>query len=185
MLELALGIEESKRPFIWVIRPPTGIDVKDDFRDEWLPDGFEKRMEEEKRGFFVHGWAPQLAVLSHKSTGAFLSHCGWNSVLESLNAGVPIISWPLGGEQHFNVTILLEMGLCVQVARGNKEDSEVKKEKVAYVVEMLMGDNDKGRVIREKAKLIMKLFKGAWKDERCSSAKGLEEFLKLINKYSG
>ncbi|KAJ4800574.1 Glycosyltransferase [Rhynchospora pubera] len=181
MLELALGLEASKRPFIWVIRPPTGIDVKDDFRDEWLPADFEKKMEEEKRGFFVHGWAPQLAILSHKSTGAFMSHCGWNSVLESLNAGVPIISWPLGGEQHFNVTILVEIGVCVQVARGNMENSEVKKEKVADVVEMVMGDNEEGRVLREKTKIIMEIFKGAWKDESCSSTKGLAGFLKLGN----
>ncbi|KAJ3691321.1 hypothetical protein LUZ61_020485 [Rhynchospora tenuis] len=181
MLELALGLEASRRPFIWVIRPPSGSNAKDEFKDEWLPDGFEKRMKEEYRGFFVHGWAPQLAILSHKSTGAFLSHCGWNSVLESLNAGVPLIGWPLGAEQHFNVMILVEMEICVQVAKGNMENSEVKKGKVNDVIEMVMGDNDKGRVMREKAKIIREMFKGAWKEESCSSAKELAEFLKLIN----
>ncbi|KAJ4812225.1 Glycosyltransferase [Rhynchospora pubera] len=181
MLELALGLEASRRPFIWVIRPPLGFNVKDEFKDEWLPAGFEKRMKEEKRGFFVHGWAPQIAILSHKSTGAFLSHCGWNSVLESLNSGIPIIGSPIGGEQPFNVTILVELGVCVEVARGIMENSEVEKEKVADVVEMVMGDNEKGRFMRERAKEIRDIMKKVWKDESCSSAKGLAEYLKFIN----
>ncbi|KAJ3706347.1 hypothetical protein LUZ61_010052 [Rhynchospora tenuis] len=116
----------------------------------------------------------------HKSIGAFLSHCGWNSVLESLNSGVPIIGWPLGGDQPFNVTILVKLGVCVEVARGNLETSEVEKEKVADAVQMVMSDNEKGRDMREKAKEISKMLKGEWKDESCSSAKGLAEFLKLI-----
>ncbi|KAJ3686169.1 hypothetical protein LUZ61_015333 [Rhynchospora tenuis] len=180
MLELALGLEASKRPFIWVIRPPLGFNAKVEFKDEWLPDGFEKRMKEQNRGFFVHRWAPQIAILSHKATGAFLSHCGWNSVLESLNSGVPIIGWPLEGDQPFNATILVKLGLCVEVARGNMETSEVGKEKVADAVEMVMGDNEKGRDMREKTKEISTMLKGAWKDESCSSPKGLAEFLKLI-----
>ncbi|KAJ3703380.1 hypothetical protein LUZ61_007085 [Rhynchospora tenuis] len=181
MLELALGLEASRRPFIWVIRPPSGFNVNDEFKDEWLPDGFEKRMKEEKRGFFVHGWAPQIAILSHKSTGAFLSHCGWNSVLESLNSGVPIIGLPIGGEQPYNVTVLVELGVCVEVARGIMENSELEKEKVAGVVEMVMGDNEKGRDMRERAKEIRDMVKKAWKDESCSSAKGLSEFFKIFN----
>ncbi|KAJ1690865.1 hypothetical protein LUZ63_015020 [Rhynchospora breviuscula] len=184
MMELALGLEASRRPFIWVIRPPLGFDAKDEFKDEWLPDSFEKRMKEEKRGFFVHGWAPQIAILSHKSIGAFLSHCGWNSVLESLNSGVPIIGWPLQAEQPFNVTLLLELGVCVEVARGKLETSEVEKKKVADTVEMVMGDNEKGHNMREKAKEISKMMKRAWKNETCSSAKGLAEFLKLVRRVT-
>ncbi|KAJ1701933.1 hypothetical protein LUZ63_001712 [Rhynchospora breviuscula] len=180
MLELALGLEASRRPFIWVIRPPLGFDAKHEFKDEWLPDGFVKRMKEENRGFFLHGWAPQVAILSHKSTGAFLSHCGSNSVLESLNSGVPIIGWSLGAEQPFNVTILTELGVCVEMARGNLETSEIKKEKVADVVEMVMGDNKKGRDMREKAKEISEILIRAWNEESSSSAKGLAEFFKLI-----
>ncbi|KAJ3686214.1 hypothetical protein LUZ61_015378 [Rhynchospora tenuis] len=182
MMELALGLEASGRPFIWVIRPPLGYNAKDEFKDEWLPDGFEKRMKDENRGFFVHGWAPQIAILSHKSIGAFLSHCGWNSVLESLNSGVPIIGWPLQAEQPFNVTLLVELGVCVEVVRGKLETSEVKKEKVADTVEMVMGDNEKGHNMREKAKEISKMMKRAWKDESCSSAEGIAEFLKLIKR---
>ncbi|KAJ3706346.1 hypothetical protein LUZ61_010051 [Rhynchospora tenuis] len=180
MWELALGLEASRRPFIWVIRPPLEFDAKDEFKGEWLPDGFEKRIKEQKSGFFVHGWAPQNAILSHKSTGAFLSHCGWNSVLESLNSGVPIIGWPLGADQLYNVTLLVELGLCVEVARGNMETSEVEKEKIANAIEMVIGDNKDGQDIRKKAKEIREMVKGSYKDESCSSAKGLAEFLKII-----
>ncbi|KAJ3686215.1 hypothetical protein LUZ61_015379 [Rhynchospora tenuis] len=184
MMELALGLEASGRPFIWVIRPPLGYNAKDEFKDEWLPDGFEKRMKEENRGFFVHGWAPQIAILSHKSIGAFLSHCGWNSVLESLNSGVPIIGWPLQAEQPFNVTLLVDLGVCVEVARGKLETSEVKKGKVADTIEVVMGDNEKGQDMREKANKISEMMKETWKGESCSSAKGLAELLKLIKRVT-
>ncbi|PPD78273.1 hypothetical protein GOBAR_DD24794 [Gossypium barbadense] len=88
MMELAIGLEKSWTPFIWVIRPPLGFDLKAEFRSEWLPEGFEARMKESNQGLLVKNWAPQLEKLSHKSTGAFLSHCGWNSTMESLSQGV-------------------------------------------------------------------------------------------------
>ncbi|KAM1049994.1 hypothetical protein TB2_031322 [Malus domestica] len=102
MMELTVGLEEIGKPFVWVIRPPVGFDVKGDFKAEWLPDGFEERMSKRKQGLLVHNWAPQLEILSYKSTGFFVSHCGWNSVMESLSQGVPIVGWPLAAEQAYN-----------------------------------------------------------------------------------
>ncbi|KAJ6387830.1 hypothetical protein OIU77_026404 [Salix suchowensis] len=85
MLELALALEASGRIFIWVVRPPIGFDINMEFEaKEWLPVGFEERIEYSKRGLLVRKWAPQVEILSHKSVSTFLSHCGWNSVLESL-----------------------------------------------------------------------------------------------------
>ena len=84
MMALAEGLEESGKPFIWVIRPPLGFDMNGKFSAEWLPKGFEERIRDSQRGLLVHKWGPQLEILSHILTGAFLSHCGWNSVLESL-----------------------------------------------------------------------------------------------------
>jgi hypothetical protein len=49
------------------------------------------------------GWAPQMQILKHLATGGFLSHCGWNSILETVCAGVPILAWPAAAEQHLNV----------------------------------------------------------------------------------
>jgi hypothetical protein len=114
--ELALGLEASGRPFLWVVRPPLEFDAKDGFNPEWLPAGFEACA---RMGLLVRGWAPQEQVLAHPSSGAFLSHCGWNSVLESLSRGVPLLGWPLGAEQFFKAKLVAEWGVCVGVAQGN------------------------------------------------------------------
>ncbi|XVF75730.1 hypothetical protein PTKIN_Ptkin13bG0210300 [Pterospermum kingtungense] len=73
----------SKRVnFIWVIRFPVGEDIK---LEEALPQGFLERIGE--RGLVVEAWAPQAKILQHTSIGGFVSHCGWGSVMESLNLG--------------------------------------------------------------------------------------------------
>ncbi|GKA46208.1 UDP-glycosyltransferase 92A1-like protein [Tanacetum coccineum] len=150
MMELAKGLEESKKPFIWVIRPPIGFDLKGDFRPEWLPLGFEDRIG--KQGLMVHNWAPQLEILCHRSTGAFLTHCGWNSVMESLSQGVPLIGWPLAAEQGYNAKMLVEeMGVCVVLTRGVR--SRPKKEEVRTVIEAVLdtSKDGKGESMRKKA----------------------------------
>jgi hypothetical protein len=94
---------------------------------EWLPQGFEERMKDSKRGLIMHKWAPQVEISSHKSISAFFSHCGWNSVLESLSHGVPLIGWPMAAEQFYNVKLLKEeIEVCVEVARG--KSCEVRHE---------------------------------------------------------
>ncbi|KAK4396790.1 UDP-glycosyltransferase 72B1 [Sesamum angolense] len=71
-------------------------------------------------GLVAPTWAPQSAVLAHPSTGAFLSHCGWNSTLESLVHGKPMIAWPLYAEQRMNATMLVEE-VRVAVKLGREE----------------------------------------------------------------
>lgn len=120
MMQLAKALHKSKKSFIWVVRPPLGFDINADFRaEEWLPENFKKQMENENRGVIVEKWAAQVEILSHKSVGGFMSHCGWNSVLESLSRGVPLLGWPLAAEQFYNAKMLVEIAeVCVEVARG-------------------------------------------------------------------
>ncbi|XBI50707.1 hypothetical protein VPH35_114073 [Triticum aestivum] len=81
--ELALGLEASRRSFMWVVRAAEKWDP---------PKGWEKRVGD--RGLIVRVWAPQMAILAHSAVGAFGMQCGWNSVLEAVAAGVPMLTWP-------------------------------------------------------------------------------------------
>ncbi|KAL1543122.1 beta-D-glucosyl crocetin beta-1,6-glucosyltransferase [Salvia divinorum] len=112
MQEVAKGLEISKVNFIWVVRFPLGERVS---LDEMLPKGFLDRVGE--RGRIVQGWAPQDDILAHPSIGAFASHCGWNSTLESIHFGVPVISIPFKLDQPLNARLLVEAGVAVKVVR--------------------------------------------------------------------
>ncbi|KAJ0699741.1 putative UDP-glucuronosyl/UDP-glucosyltransferase, UDP-glycosyltransferase family [Helianthus annuus] len=182
MMELAKGLEESNKPFIWVIRPPIGFDLKGDFRPEWLPFGFEDRIG--KQGLMVYEWAPQLEILCHRSTGAFLSHCGWNSVTESLSQGVPLIGWPLAGEQAYNAKMLVEeMGVCVVLTRW--VDSRITKEEVSKVINMVLDKSEggKGEDMRKKAIQLGGLIRGSVEINTGSSYIAMNDF--LTNVLSG
>lgn len=98
--ELALGLESSKRSFLWVIHHKEEMELAN-----VLPKGFLERTN--KRGKLVT-WAPQVRVLAHAAVGVFLSHCGWNSTMESLAMGVPIIGWPLEQDQVTNLRLIVE-----------------------------------------------------------------------------
>ncbi|XP_047086032.1 UDP-glycosyltransferase 73C4-like [Lolium rigidum] len=99
--ELALGLEASGESFLWVVRS-----------ERWTPpEGWEERVR--GRGMLVTAWAPQTAILGHPAVGAFVTHCGWNSVLETVAAGVPVLTWPLVFEQFITerfVTYILGIG---------------------------------------------------------------------------
>ncbi|KAF3950021.1 hypothetical protein CMV_024171 [Castanea mollissima] len=179
MMQLAMGLEASGKNFIWVVRPPIGFDLNSEFKaNEWLPEGFEERIKGSKRGLLVHNWAPQVDILSHKSVSTFLSHCGWNSVLEALSQGVLIIGWPMAAEQFFNVKLLEEeLGVCVELARG--KSCEIRHEDIVEKIELVMNETKKGNEMRRRACEVMEMIKNAMKDEegfRGSSVKALDDF---------
>ncbi len=182
MMELAIGLEDSGVSFIWVIRPPIGFDLKSEFRAEWLPERFEERMKQSKQGLLVRNWAPQLDILSHKSTGAFLSHCGWNSVLESLSQGVPILGWPMAAEQAYNSKMLMEeMGVCVELARGSQ--GVIVGKDVKRVIELVLDKEGKGKDMRKKADEVKEQLRASMRDEKeekGSSVKAMDDFVRTI-----
>ncbi|KAG4994151.1 hypothetical protein AAZX31_11G130900 [Glycine max] len=101
LTEVACGLANSKQNFLWVIRSETISDVS-----EWLkslPKDVKVAIAE--RGCIVK-WAPQGEVLAHQAVGGFWSHCGWNSTLESLCEGVPIMCQPHFGDQRVNARLL-------------------------------------------------------------------------------
>ncbi|XP_019172434.1 PREDICTED: UDP-glycosyltransferase 92A1-like [Ipomoea nil] len=181
MMALALGLEDSQKPFLWVIRPPIGFDIKGEFRPEWLPEGFEERMGKNQQGKVVHSWAPQLEILCHRSVGAFLSHCGWNSVMESLSQGIPLIGWPLAAEQGFNSKMLMEeMGVSVELCRGSQ--SSISREEVKSVVDRVLDKEGKGKEMKNKAVQIKELIRSALKEDgaKGSSVRAMDDFVTTI-----
>ncbi|KOM45112.1 hypothetical protein LR48_Vigan06g041800 [Vigna angularis] len=157
MREVALGLELSQKRFVWVVRPPCEGDASGAFFDvasggdaamSYLPEGFLKRTE--GVGVVVPMWAPQAEILEHPATGGFVTHCGWNSVLESVENGVPMVAWPLYAEQKMNAFMLSEeLGVAVRVAEEG--GGVVGREQVAEVVRRVMVDKE-GFGMRKKVK---------------------------------
>lgn len=175
--ELALGLEKCGHPFLWVVR---------DERIQ-LPEGFEERVR--GRALVVRGWVPQVAVLNHEAVGGFVTHCGWNSLLEGLSAGLPMVTWPLVIEQFINeklVTDVLRVGVrCWDGFRSTLEEEKVTVtgEAVAAAVRRVMdaegeeaaGMRRRAREYREKAREAVK--------EGGSSCKGLECLIEEIKAW--
>lgn len=148
--ELALGLEQSGVKFLWVLRDADKGDVFDDkVRRARLPAGFEERVE--GVGMVEREWAPQPQVLAHPATGGFMSHCGWNSCIESVTMGVAMAAWPMHSEQPRNtvlITEVLKVGVAVREWSERKE--LVKARNIGNVVKRLMV-SEEGCEIRRRA----------------------------------
>ncbi|CAH8317222.1 unnamed protein product [Eruca vesicaria subsp. sativa] len=123
--EIAVALDRSGHRFLWSLRRATSNVLKEGPGDytnleEVLPEGFLNRTSDRGK---VIGWAPQVAVLAKPAIGGFVTHCGWNSVLESLWFGVPMVTWPLYAEQKVNAFEMVEeLGLAVEIRRFIKGD---------------------------------------------------------------
>ncbi|CAL4974191.1 unnamed protein product [Urochloa decumbens] len=143
--EIATGLDKSGQRFLWVVRMPANIDDPKRLLekeceldlDALLPEGFLERTKD--RGLVVKSWAPQVDVLNHPATGAFVTHCGWNSMVEGIMAGVPMLCWPLYAEQKMNKIFMTEdMGIGVEME--GYMTGFIKAEEVEAKIRMMESD---------------------------------------------
>lgn len=137
LVEFAWGLANSNQTFLWVIRPDLVSG-----ESAILPPEFVSATE--GRGLMVE-WVPQEEVLSHPAVGAFLTHNGWNSTLESVAAGVPMICWPFFAEQQTNCRYC-----CTEWGIGMEIDSDVKRDEVESLVREMM-EGERGKEMRNRA----------------------------------
>ncbi|KAG2406110.1 hypothetical protein LR48_Vigan641s004700 [Vigna angularis] len=167
LIELGLALEASERPFIWVIRERSYSESLE--LEKWIEEnGFEERTS--SRSLLIRGWAPQLLILSHPAIGGFITHCGWNSTLEAICAGVPMATWPLFGDQFLNESLavdVLKVGVKVGVDRpvtwGEEEKIGVlvKKEDVERAIVKLMDETSENEERRKRVRELAEMAKGA------------------------
>lgn len=161
--EIAIGLERTGLHFLWALRgpPKTLLHLPTDYENpkEVLPNGF---LERTAGVGLVCGWVSQVSILAHKAIGGFVSHCGWNSILESLWHGVPIATWPVYAEQQMNAfQMVRELGLAVEITLDYKGGSDlVVAEEVERGIKRLMdGDDEVRRKVKEmgtKSRMAMK-----------------------------
>ncbi|KAL6851751.1 hypothetical protein ACP4OV_020315 [Aristida adscensionis] len=166
--EIAVGLESSGHRFLWVLRPPLISDKPEGYTnnqvdpdlDVLLPRGFLERTK--GRGLVVKKWAPQVDVLHHRATGAFVTHCGWNSVLEAITAGVPMLCWPLYAEQKMNKVFMVEeFGVGIEVVGW--QQGLVKANELEAKVRLVM-ESEEGARLRARVAEHRDAAAAAWKD---------------------
>ncbi|XP_057442279.1 UDP-glycosyltransferase 71K2-like [Lotus japonicus] len=153
--EIALGLQRSGVRFLWALRSPTTTDNE----EKTLPEGFLEWMEGSRRGMLCE-WAPQVEVLAHKAIGGFVSHCGWNSILESLWFGVPILTWPIYAEQQLNAfRMVREWGLAVELRMDYRKGSAlVIAEEIEKGLKHLM---DRDNIVHKKVQEVKEMARKA------------------------
>eukprot|EP00253_Pinus_taeda_P034804 PITA_34804 len=168
--EIALGLKATGYSFIWVIRPSSSEGEIN--TEETLPEGF---LAEISGQGLVVPWCPQVQVLSHASVGAFMTHCGWNSTLESLSLGVPLLAVPQWSDQTTNSLYIAEIWKTGLRLNKRPADGLVGKEAVEKCIKVVM-ESEVGVELRENASRWKKLSREAM-GESGSSNKNIQEFV--------
>ncbi|KAJ4775280.1 Glycosyltransferase [Rhynchospora pubera] len=156
--QIAIGLEKSNQRFLWVLKfntEPRNIynkSIPELELDQMLPEGFLDRTKD--RGMVVKNWAPQIQVLHHESVGGFVTHCGWNSILEAVTVGKPMVCWPLYAEQKLNKVLLVDHGTGLGVAMEGYDQDTVVAEEVEAKVRWLM-EGEGSKLLKERVKAMM------------------------------
>lgn len=174
MNEFALGLEASGVRFLWVVKVESSEKESTSYIATFFPEGFMEKMK--KRSLIYTSLAPQLQILAHPAIGGFLTHCGWNSIMESISMGVSMIAWPLWADQFLNARFCVEV-LNIAIAVDKKET--VGPEEVERVVRLLMedGTND---IVRKNVKELSKVV-GRAIEPGGSSRKNLDLLVEELN----
>ncbi|KAJ9189098.1 hypothetical protein P3X46_000429 [Hevea brasiliensis] len=175
--QIAHALEKSNRSFIWAIqlssgrRGPPRPAGQAEAEECYFPHGLDERVGE--RGLIIHGWAPQLLILSHPSTGGFLSHCGWNSTTEAIGRGMPILAWPIRGDQFYNAQLIVKH-LKVGYMICDDMSTMVKADVIVNGMERLLGDEE----VKKRAAFLGAQFQNGFP---LSSIDSLDAFSVFIN----
>ncbi|KAK1259960.1 UDP-glycosyltransferase 73C3 [Acorus gramineus] len=150
-MEIGEAMKGSGRPVVWVVKQRKGGSEE---IESWV-----SRFGEGLDWLVIVGWAPQVAILSHKAVGGFVTHCGWNSTLEGLCAGVPMVTWPHFWEQFVNERLVVEVlkvgvGVGIEVQIGLREDALVGREEIGVALERVMGVGEEGEEMRRRVREI-------------------------------
>ncbi|KAM6565367.1 hypothetical protein CsatA_024495 [Cannabis sativa] len=171
MEEIGKGLLEFGRPFLWVIRE----NVKDNNNNSELS----CRKELDKLGMIV-SWCSQMEVLSNESIGCFLTHCGWNSTLESLASGVPMVAFPQWTDQWTNAKLVEDLWKTGVRVKPN-EDGIVTSGEIKRCLELVMGENENGvEIVRSNAKKWQNSIKEAMKEGGSSEKNFINSMTNVI-----
>uniref|UniRef100_A0A7N2R6S1 Uncharacterized protein n=1 Tax=Quercus lobata TaxID=97700 RepID=A0A7N2R6S1_QUELO len=171
LTEIALGLEQSKVPFFWVLRTRCG--TVDTGLIE-LPEGFEERTK--GQGVVCTSWAPQLKILAHDSVGSFLTHSGWSSVVEALQFERPLIILTFYADQGINAKLLEEKHIGYLIPR-NEQDGSFTRDSVAKSLRLVIVEEE-GKMYRDKAKEMKGLF-----GDKKSQDKYVDSFLDYLKSH--
>ncbi|XP_021904119.1 UDP-glycosyltransferase 76F1-like [Carica papaya] len=169
-VEIAWGLANSKQPFLWVVRPGlvNGLDWLD-----LLPDGLIEDLKE--RGLIVK-WAPQLQVLAHPSIAVFWTHNGWNSTLESICEGVPMICMPFFTDQKVNARYARDVW---RVGLGFESVKLIEREEIERVIRRAMV-GEEGKEIRKRVLEWKEMARVCLGENKGSSFQSLERLVSHI-----
>ncbi|KAH7675121.1 UDP-glucose:(indol-3-yl)acetate beta-D-glucosyltransferase protein [Dioscorea alata] len=168
--ELALGLKQSNKYFLWVVRAS---------EQDKLPRR-EEFIEGEDKGLIV-AWSPQLEILNHVAIGCFLTHCGWNSTLEGLSLGVPMVAVPQWTDQPTNAKYAEDVwGVGVKVKIDEKK--VVRRDEISRCIKEVM-DGERSEEIRRNASKWKEVAKQAL-CEGGTSDENLNEFVEFLNASS-
>ncbi|XP_075508052.1 LOW QUALITY PROTEIN: anthocyanidin 3-O-glucoside 5-O-glucosyltransferase 1-like [Primulina tabacum] len=172
MEQIAKGLLDCGRPFLWVIRE-NEHDGNNEDDQKW------SHFEELERIGKIVRWCSQLEVLSHPSLGCFLTHCGWNSVMESIVFGVPVVAFPQGFDQPTNAKLIEDVWKTGIRVHKNEDSGIVEGDEIMKCIEKTMDDGEKSQEWRNNANKWKGLAREAM-GENGSSNKNLMYFLKEL-----